>query len=312
MKAVRVHEWSSPPLLEEVDDPSRLDGHTLVRMEAATVGHLDRTIWAGGFLRHPPLPYTPGVEGSGVVVDSDIFATGERVWLRGGGLGTATDGTWSELVSAPSHIVGLLPDNVPFDLGSVFFSPCTSAWVSLHDVADVQPGATVLVSGANGAVGSVTVQLALGMGAHVIGAVSSAEAAAELPDDVTPLVTTDPLEPDAIQADVLIDPVGGEVLNTLLPLVRPGGRAVLVGYVGGASLTLTLPVFVQRDVSLLPLNMINREQQGRDAVPELLARLGDGRLQMPVTRFGFDDSAAALDWLVQRGHRGRAALVKEM
>jgi len=314
MRAVVVRGWATPPQVETLEVPTRTTGTTLVRMGAATVGHLDRTILSGGFLHAPELPYIPGVEGAGTVVESDSFEPGARVWLRGAGLGISRDGTWSEVVLAPDAAVGALPDDVGIQLGSVFFSPCTSAWVSLHRVAALQPGERVLVSGPNGAVGSVTVQLALDAGAEVVAAVSSEAAARDLPDGVEVLVLDGsgagpgtPPEP----ADVLVDPVGGPVLEQLLQAVRPGGRAVLVGYVAGTEVRLDLPAFVQRDVSLLPLNMIRRESQGRAAVPELLERLGDGRIQIPTTSFGLSEVGDALDWLGRRGRRGRAVLLPD-
>src|SRR5204862_5924715 len=105
-----------------------------IRMQAATVGHIDRTIWAGKFLRHPLFPYVPGVEGAGIVVASDRFEVGERVWLRGCGLGTRVDGTWREFIAAPDEAIGLLPLSVPMTLGSAFFSPFPSASLALPDV----------------------------------------------------------------------------------------------------------------------------------------------------------------------------------
>ena len=74
MKAVRIHGFDAVPALEEVPDPVQRPGRTIVRMQAATVGHIDRTVWRGSFLRHPPLPYTPGVEAAGIVVASERYA----------------------------------------------------------------------------------------------------------------------------------------------------------------------------------------------------------------------------------------------
>src|SRR6185369_15691619 len=109
--------------------------------------------------------------------------------------------------------------------------------------------------------------------------------------------------------DVLIDTVGGPVLAAALPCIAPGGKAVLVGYTAGQAVSLDLPTFLQRDVALLPLNMMRREQAGRSAVPELLQRLGDGRLRLDITTFPLHEAGAALEWITQRGHRGRAVLV---
>lgn len=291
MKAVRVHAFDAQPVLEDLPEPLPRPGRTLVRMQAATVGHIDRTIWRGGFLRHPPLPYTPGVEAAGLVVASGRFAAGARVWLRGSGLGTLFDGTWCELIDAPDEALGVLPEDVPMPLGAAFFSPCTSAWVALHEVAKLQAGERLLVTGARGAVGSLVMQLAREAGCS----------ASAVDPDAPP--------PAEGSADLLIDTVGGAVLAKVLPAVRPGGRAVLVGYTAGPTLELDIAHFLQRDVALLPLNMFRREAAGRAAVPGLLARLADGRLHLDVRPFALADAAAALDWIAQRGHRGRAVLV---
>ena len=84
---------------------------------------------------------------------------------------------------------------------------------------------------------------------------------------------------------------------------------MLVGYTAGNALTLDLAHFLQRDVALLPLNMFRRDAAGRAAAPELLARLADGRLRLEVQAFAMEEAAVALDWIAQRGHRGRAVLV---
>jgi NADPH2:quinone reductase len=294
VKAVRIHGFDAIPVLEEIADPVARPGRTLVRMEAATVGHIDRTVWRGSFLRHPPLPYTPGVEAAGVVMASERYAVGQRVWLRGSGLGTLFDGTWCEQIDAPDEALGLLPDAVPMALGAAFFSPTTSAWVALHEVAKLQAGEQVLVTGASGAVGSLVMQLARDAGCTVTA------------------VNPDAAPPPAASADLLIDTVGGDVLAKVLPSVRPGGRAVLVGYTAGPTLQLDIAHFLQRDVALLPLNMFRREATGRAAAPELLARLADGRLHLDVQPFALADAAHALEWIAQRGHRGRAVLVPRL
>lgn len=291
MKAIRIHGFDAVPVLEDLPDPVPQAGRTIVCMQAATVGHIDRTVWRGSFLRHPPLPYTPGVEAAGIVVASGRFATGARVWLRGSGLGTLFDGTWCEQIDAPDEALGLLPDALPMAVGAAFFSPTTSAWVALHEVAKLQAGEQVLVTGASGAVGSLAVQLARELGCTVRAVDPDAAAA-----------------PPA-SADLLIDTVGGGVLSAALPAVRPGGRAVLIGYTAGPTLQLDIAHFLQRDVALLPLNMFRREAAGRAAAPELLARLADGRLHLEVRSFALADAAVALEWIAQRGHRGRAVLV---
>ena len=89
----------------------------------------------------------------------------------------------------------------------------------------------------------------------------------------------------------------------------PGGRAVLVGYTAGRSVALDLAELMQRDLRLLPLNMLRREADARAAVPELLARLADGRLELALRTFPLSQAAEALAWIAERGHRGRAVQV---
>jgi NADPH2:quinone reductase len=289
MKSMRVHAWGDAPRLEELPEPEPQPGRTLVRMAATTVSHLDRSIAAGGFLRHPPLPYVPGVEASGTVLQSERFAVGARVWLRGAGLGTVEDGTWCETISAPDAAIGLLPEAIAMRLGAAFFSPCTAAWVALFSVGALQAGERVLISGASGAVGGVAMQLARDAGARV--------------------TVADGATDDAPAAfDLLVDAVGGPPLAALLARLVPGGRAILVGYTAGRRVELDLAELMQRDVRLLPLNMLRREAEARAAAPELLARLADGRLSLSLRLFALSQAAEAMTWIAERGHRGRAVL----
>lgn len=311
MKAVRVHAWGATPVLEEIADPPERIGHSIVRVAAASVGHLDRTIWRGQFLRAPALPYTPGVEGSGVLVQGGAFEPGTRVWFRGGGLGTQRDGSWCELASVPDAILGVLPAAVSFEAGTTFFSPCTSAWVALHDVGGLRTGERVLVTGATGAVGAIVCQLALQAGASVVAVVGSADRLQHVCPGAQAIVVERgaPRMPEGIEVDLLVDTVGGALLATALPCVAPGGRAVLVGYLGGASLSLDLTHFIQRDVSLLPLNMVRREAAGRAQAAQLLERIAAGALHVETTTFALAAAGDALAWLETPGHRGRAVLV---
>ncbi len=289
---MRIHAWGEAPRLETLPEPTPQPGRSLVRMAATTASHLDRSIAAGGFLRHPPLPYVPGVEAAGTVLQSDRHPVGARVWLRGAGLGTAEDGTWRETISAPDPALGALPDTIAMPLGAAFFSPCTAAWVALFGVGALQPGERVLVSGASGAVGGVAVQLARAAGAQV----TLADA---------------PLGDAAPAFDLLVDAVGGPGLAGLLARLVPGGRAVLVGYTAGRRVELDLAELMQRDIRLLPLNMLRREAEARAAVPELLARLADGRLTLALRTFALSQAAEAMTWIAERGHRGRAVLLPD-
>ena len=303
---MRIHAWGEAPRPDDLPEPTPQRGRSLVRMAATTASHLDRSIAAGGFLRHPPLPYVPGVEAAGTVLQSDRFAVGARVWLRGGGLGTSEDGTWRETISAPDAALGALPDAISMTLGAAFFSPCTAAWVALFGVGALQPGERVLISGASGAVGSIALQLVRAAGAHVAVVVDAVGRDDGFGDDVERFALD---EGDTTAGfDLLVDTVGGAVLARLVARLVPGGRAVLVGYTAGRRVELDLAELMQRDVRLLPLNMLRREAEARAAAPELLARLADGRLTLALRTFALAQAGEAMAWIAQRGHRGRAVL----
>ena len=303
MKALRVHAWGEPPRFEELPPPTRSMGKSLVRVHAASVGHIEHTIWGGRFALRPPLPYVPGTEAAGVVLEGERFAPGTRVWLRGAGLGTRGDGTWREVADVPDAALGLLPDPVEFPLGAAFFSPCTAAWCALHDLGQWRNGETVLVTGAGGAVGSVVLQLAREAGANVQALVTPGSRA--LAADV-PQVGVDDLRPNAA---LLIDTVGGPVLPQALRGVAPGGRAVLVGYAAGREPPLDLAELMLRDVALLPLNMVRREAAARARAPELLDRLADGRLRLAVETHPFEQAVELLPQLDRRRGGARPVLV---
>jgi NADPH:quinone reductase len=304
MKSLRVHAWGEPPRLDDIAPPERAPGQSVVRMRAASVGHIDHTIWGGNFALRPPLPYVPGTEAAGEVIESDRFPAGARVWLRGGGLGTRGDGCWREVIATPDETMGPLPDAVPFALGASFFSPCTAAWCSLNDLGRWQPGERVLVTGASGAVGSIAVQLAKAAGAEVVAVIGNDRGNRVMPGVDT--VRLEGLKPDA---QLLIDTVGGDVLPQALRGIAPGGRAVLVGYTAGTELRVALPQLMLGDVALLPLNTVRREAAARQLVPELLARLADGRLQLAVQEFPFAQGIRLLPSLGSQRTAGRPVLV---
>ncbi len=306
MKALRVHAWGQAPRLEDVPEPPPpRPGHSLVRMHAASIGHIDHTIWGGRFDLHPPLPYVPGTEAAGVVLAGDRFPPGTRVWLRGTGLGTRRDGAWREVIDTPDEAMGELPADVPFALGASFFSPCTAAWCAIHDLGQWLPGERILVTGASGAVGTIVLQLARERGAQVVAL--AAPGSAPPPAGVQALALGD-LRPEA---DLLVDCVGGEVLPQALRGVKPGGRAVLVGYTAGTHPPLSLPHLMLGDVALLPLNMMRREAAARALAPQLLARLADGRLHLAVETFALEDGARLLPQLSSRRGRGRPVLTRD-
>ena len=181
MKAARVHALGEAPRIDEIEAPVATPGRTIVEMQAATVGHIDRTVWSGNFFQHPPLPYIPGLEAAGIVRASERFAVGERVWLRGAGLGIRQDGTWCEVhrcagcrrrqaagLGVHAARVGVL---LALHLGLGGAARCGAAAARR----------TIAGHRRQWAVGGITVQLALALGARVYGVVRDAAQASDCP-----------------------------------------------------------------------------------------------------------------------------------
>jgi NADPH2:quinone reductase len=317
MRAARFHEWGAAPVVEDVPGPVRADGEVLVRVEAAAVAHLDVTISGGDFALKPSLPYTGGVEGAGVVLESDDdgLAPGTQVMLRGGGLGSLRDGTWAERISVPRKAVTALDPPLAPEVAATFFVPATTGYVAVRDVARVDSTDHVIVVGAAGAVGAMAVQQALAAGATVTGVVGRPERVPDVPKGAEPLALA---SDDAIaelagsrSASVLIDTLGGDGLLSRTAWVRPGGRAVVIGYVTGPRAEIDLPSWLLEDVALLPVNMIRQERRARQIAPDLVRQLSAGELEVAVERFSLTDIARALDALRSGQLRGRAVVIPE-
>jgi NADPH:quinone reductase len=318
MRAARFHDWDSAPVVEEVPEPTRGEGELLVRVQAGAVAHLDVTVASGNFGMKPSLPYIGGVEGAGVVLEADSssgIAPGTQVMLRGAGLGILRDGTWAERVSVPRKAVTVLAPPLVPEVAATFFVPATTAYVAVHDVAKVLPGERVIIVGAAGAVGSIAAQEAMAAGAVVTGVVGRTEQLAYVPKGVD---AVDMTSADAVaalartrSAAVLIDTTGGDRLISRTRWVRPGGRAVVIGYVAGERAEIDLPTWLLDDVALLPVNMIRQERRAQEVAGELIERLSAGELQVAFERFGIADTAQALEALRSGRIRGRAVVIPD-
>jgi NADPH:quinone reductase-like Zn-dependent oxidoreductase len=236
MRAVVTAETSSPPELVELEVPEPAEGHLRVRVAAASLNGFDLAVAAGytaGFMEHR-YPVVLGKDFAGTVdaVGPGVegYSVGDRVF------GVVTkpylgDGSLAEFVTVPVAVgVAELPDEVDFTTGAAL----GLAGVAAHDAVDVlelKPGQTVLVAGATGGVGTQVVQLATGLGAHVIATAHTDEekelvarlGATEVVDhtgDIAAQVRA--IHPDGIDAVVHLagDPAA------LLPLLRDGGSFV--------------------------------------------------------------------------------------
>jgi NADPH:quinone reductase-like Zn-dependent oxidoreductase len=304
-----LEEFGTLPRLVERPVPERPPGHTLIRVRAAQVGHLDLNIVDGRFGVLPDLPVVPGTEAAGVVVASDVHPEGLPVRLRGGGAGLRRDGGWAEHAVVRDSAVVPVPEGTDPALACCFFSPAGTAWAAVHAVAAIRPGERVAVTGAAGAVGALTVQVAARAGAEVVGVVGRPAKLAHVPAPGKAVLASELTEETAGgRLDAVIDTVGGAVLSTALGLVRGRGRVALVGYTAGRDLRVDLADFLLADVSLLPVNLMTRGAEVAADADRLLAELVSGELTLPIERHPADRLAEAVERLRTGAAIGKVAL----
>ncbi len=242
MRAVICHAWSGYRglSLEAVSPPPMRAGCVRIAVHYATVSFGQLLVVAGTYQRRPPLPFTPGTEVAGIVLevapDVQGFAPGDRV------AASLDWGGYADEAIATADTVWHMPASIP--LASAVSIPLTygTAYAALHWRARLQPGDTLLVHGAAGGVGLAAVELGRLAGAHVIAVASSPErlALARAHGAAACLQHGEPGLAQRVMAanggrpvDVVFDPVGGALFDEALHAIAPEGRIVLIGFASG-------------------------------------------------------------------------------
>ena len=243
MNAIYVRQFGGPEVLklEDLPDPTPSPAEVLVRLHAAGVNPVDTYVRSGTYAIKPDLPYIPGQDAAGVVVETGRFVrgfkAGDRVYIIGTNRGKA-QGAYASMAACPPSSVFRLPQQVTFAQGAAIGVPYGTAHRALFGRARAQPGETVLVHGASGGVGIAAVQLARAAGLKVIGTAGSDEGLA-LVRDQGALHVLDHRKPDSLGAlreiteghgvDIIIEMLANVNLDRDLGLLARFGRVVVVG-----------------------------------------------------------------------------------
>lgn len=233
--------------LREVPDPTPGEGELLVKVAVCAVNFPDALIIEDKYQFSPDRPFAPGGEVAGVVeaVGAGVteFAPGDRVFAL-----TTWGGMAEKVVVEPSRCFAL-PDDVPFEHGACFIITYGTAYHAYVQRAQLQPGETVLITGAAGGVGLASVELAKAFGARVVATASSEEklsVALNAGADEGVVCPRGPLDRDAMKAvtnkfkaacpggaDVIVDCVGGDYTEAALRAVAWEGRLLVIGFPAG-------------------------------------------------------------------------------
>jgi NADPH2:quinone reductase len=308
---LRLETFASAPLAA---------GQVRVAVHAAGINFPDILMAAGEYQLKPELPFTPGVEAAGEVIEVAAnvagVAVGDRVIVR-----MRHGGYADEVVVAPAQLTPL-PSNFDDAEGATFLSAHGTAHHALVDRGQLQPNEVLLVHGAGGGVGLAAVEIGKLLGASVIAAASSEEklaVAREKGADHLLLYAREPFR-DGVKritggrgADVVFDPVGGEIFENSLRCIAWGARVLVIGFTGGIGLARTNLLLI-KGASVLGVRAGEAVRKnpalGEARIKALLAWAEAGKIRPHIShRLPLENYAAAMRLLIDRKAMGRVALM---
>ena len=322
MRAVVCNAWGPPEALAVEDVPEPVPGadDVLIRVRACGVNFADALIVQGKYQEKPPLPFTPGLEVAGEVV-----AMGEDV----GGLGTGQRvvalcaiGGYAEAAIAPAAVTVRIPDSMPCETAAGFMVAYGTAHIGLARRARLRSGETLLVHGAGGGVGLAAVEVGKAMGAKVIAtagsedkrALARAHGADHVIDyragrfkDIVNTLT------DGRGADVVFDPVGGQVLAQSLRCIAWEGRLLVIGFAAGDIPQIPAGLVLVKNISMVGVfwgaYRMHEPAVITGSLQRLFAWFEEGALRPVISEtLPLEGAAQAMQRLLGREARGKIVL----
>jgi len=323
LRALLCKEYGPPEKLvvEDVAEPALEPGQVRIGVRACGVNYPDNLMIAGRYQVKPPLPFSPGFELAGDVLEVGSGVTGLRPGQRVAA--TAMVGAMAEQICVPAGVVFPIPEQMDYETAAGFIITYGTSYHALKQRAALQPGETLLVLGAGGGVGLATVELGHLLGARVIAAAGSAEKLelaaargalhlvnyreASLRQQVRDLT-------DGRGADVIYDPVGGELFDDCLRSVAWSGRILVIGFASGTiqSIPANLPLLKGSSVMGVFWGAFAEREpdRNRQNMQELLAWIVAGRLQPHISAtYPLEEAAAAMRALADRKASGKLVIV---
>ena len=320
-RAVVCRELGPPETLrlEHIDSRALADDQVRVKVRAAGINFPDILMAAGEYQLKPELPFTPGVEAAGDVIEIGAAVTGlsigDKVIVR------MRFGAYAEEAVVAAGQLTPLPATFDYAEGATYLAGHGTAYHALIDRGQLKAGETLLVHGAGGGVGLAAVEFGKLLGATVIAAASSEEklavAQARGADHLV-LYAREPFR-DAVKritegrgADVVFDPVGGEVFENSVRCIAWGARLLVIGFTGGIGVART-NLILMKGASVIGVRAgeaVRKDPKlGEARMAALLAFAEQGRLRPNVShRVPFADYAQAMRLLIERKAIGRVAL----
>lgn len=322
MKAILCKSYGPAQdlVIEEVDDPTAAENEAVVEVYAASLNFPDGLQIQGKYQFQPPMPFIPGSEVGGIIksVGAGLagFEVGDRV------MATPGIGGLAEQVVVKADGLRKIPASMDFKTAAGFAMVYTTSYYALKQRANLQAGETLLVLGASGGVGLAAVELGKLMGARVIAAASSDEK----------LEFVNRLQPDALLnygdgelkekvkeltagrgADVIYDPVGGDLFDQSCRCINWNGRLLVIGFASGRIPEYKANLALLKGSSMVGvfLGRFRKEEpeEYEKNFQELLAMYDDGKLHPLITEsFPMTDFVDAFNVFTERKVMGKVTL----
>jgi NADPH2:quinone reductase len=330
MRAVVVREFGSleAASLGEMPDPVPGPDQVLINIEATAANFVDLLVIGGKYQFLPPRPFVPGKLPAGTVAAIGADVQGLRVGDRV--LSLAEEGGYAEKVAVPAKQCHRLPDAMSFVEAAAMALVYDTAWFALRDRARLQPGETVLVLGATGGVGLAALQLAKAFGATVLAGISTAakadlvlQSGADAVIDLSRSNLHDSLREqvhavtEGRGADVILDPLGGDIFDAAIRALAWRGRLVVIGFAAGRIPTIKANYLLLKNIEVSGLQVSDyrkrKPEQMAECLREVFALYEAGRIKpAPTATYPLAQVQDALREISDRKVRGRVVVTPQV
>ena len=322
-----IEEDLSGVILKEIQLPELSQEEILIKVKAASVNFPDLLMTQGKYQHRPDLPFVLGMEGAGVVVEKGPgvtrFNTGDEVTF-----GSWGNGAFSNYVLVSENGAQLKSKSLNFEEAASFQTAYLTAYVSLVRRAELQTGESLLVHGATGGVGMAAVQLGHKMGAKVIATGTSEDKLKNTLDwGASHYLLTHKEDNVSFReevkeltegkgADVIYDPVGGDVFDESIRCINWGGRILIVGFTSGRIPTASVNMPLIKGFSIVGVRAgeFGRRDpvKGRENIEAVKKLADEGNLKPHICKtFKLEEAKDAIKFLSERKLVGKIAVVME-
>jgi NADPH2:quinone reductase len=323
MRAWQVIKHGEPIAVMELGEkavPEPGPGEVRILVKAVALGLPDVFMCRGTYAFNPAIPFTPGQEVVGIVtaagegvdlaVQSRVIATTSFIQGNGG---------FAEQALAPISATYSIPDDMPDEDAAAFLIPFQTAYIALVRRGQTMPGETLLVHGGAGGVGSAAIQVGRALGAKVIATATGPERVQTCLDLGASLAIDISAEDfaqavlkvtDGRGANVIFDPVGGDVFVRSFTCIANEGRMLAVGYSSGSWKNAATGAVVFKNCSVVGVLAALYDKDFLDRThAELLKLYADGKIRPRTQMTSFEDIPRALTDLADRKVMGRVVAV---